>query len=88
MDFESLWSSLPQHFGQKIWPQYDWNEDWKVLVGWIGVVVMVAALAWLSSRVLRHRFDPLVAGTVLVATFLLVNKVYSPQYTLWILPLL
>ncbi len=48
-----------------------------------GACAAVAALALLAPR--RPRLPQLVF--LVVAAFLLVNKVYSPQYVLWLLPL-
>ena len=45
--------------------------------------VGIASLGWLAPR--RPRLPQLAFLTV--AAFLLVNKVYSPQYVLWLLPL-
>jgi hypothetical protein len=87
-DFETPWEAFLRHYGQTLWPSYDWSHDWTVLAGQVTLVVMAAATAWLVWRIWRHALDPLVAGGVLSLVFLLVNKVYSPQYTLWALPLL
>ncbi len=54
-----------------------------VAVGTLLVVALVALLALRAAR--RPRLPPLLF--LLVAGFLLVNKVYSPQYVLWLLPL-
>jgi len=53
------------------------------LLGFGLACVGVAALALLAER--RPRVPQLVF--LVVAAFLLVNKVYSPQYVLWLLPL-
>jgi uncharacterized membrane protein len=50
-----------------------------VLAGWLGV----ALLGLMSRR--RPRFAQLAFLTV--AVFVLLNKVYSPQYVLWLIPL-
>lgn len=55
-------------------------------VSWVvfgGACVAVAALALFAPR--RPRLPQLVL--LVVAAFLLLNKVYSPQYVLWLLPL-
>lgn len=53
-----------------------------------GVAFAAGCLAVLALG-LRAPYRPTVAqvGFLLVAAFLLVNKVYSPQYVLWLLPL-
>ncbi|HET6168032.1 MAG TPA: glycosyltransferase 87 family protein, partial [Marmoricola sp.] len=52
-------------------------------------VLFVAACAAILVLGLRAERPPRVAqiGFLVVAAFLLVNKVYSPQYVLWLLPL-
>ena len=52
----------------------------------LGMVLLVAGTAWLT---LAAPVRPRVAQVafLLVAGFLLVNKVWSPQYSLWLLPL-
>jgi uncharacterized membrane protein len=50
------------------------------------MVAVVAGLAWLCAAApQRPRLAQI--AFVLVAAFLLLNKVFSPQYTLWLLPL-
>ncbi|MGY1724903.1 glycosyltransferase family 87 protein [Blastococcus sp. SYSU DS0533] len=50
------------------------------------LVLSVAATTWLAlAAPLRPRVPQL--AFLLVAAFLLLNKVYSPQYALWLLPL-
>jgi hypothetical protein len=49
------------------------------------MAIGLAALAWAQWR---GRVDTLTAGTLLTVLFLVVNRVYSPQYVLWILPIL
>lgn len=58
-------------------------------VTWLSVAAMVAWLAWVAQLVMRAPRRPRVAQVLLllVAGFLLLNKVYSPQYALWLLPL-
>ncbi|MET0133830.1 MAG: glycosyltransferase 87 family protein, partial [Kibdelosporangium sp.] len=49
-------------------------------------VVCCAAVAWIGlSAPVRPRFTQL--AFLLVAAFLLINKVWSPQYSLWLVPL-
>jgi uncharacterized membrane protein len=50
------------------------------------VLVLLAAVGWLAWRAPRRPRVPQVAFLVVIA-FLLANKVWSPQYVLWYLPL-
>jgi uncharacterized membrane protein len=52
----------------------------------VSLVLLAAGLAWLTlSAPVRPRVAQL--AFLLVAGFLLLNKVWSPQYSLWLLPL-
>ncbi|UGQ15477.1 glycosyltransferase 87 family protein [Yinghuangia sp. ASG 101] len=78
-DFGSLWLIL----GQRFEPM-----DIDTLNTWVtGLLLLmaagIAALALCAPR--RPRFAQL--AFLIVAAFLFTNKVYSPQYVLWLLPL-
>lgn len=83
-DFETPWTLLQAHGP-------DWlNEPGTLrmaaaVLTLVVVAVATLALGWRQWRVGR---SPLVSGALITILFLLVNKVYSPQYSLWILPLL
>jgi hypothetical protein len=79
-DFGTVWYWLWEAAGQPDWDAY------RSLVDRAGLVTMAVAgigtLAWQWRRRL-----PMEAGmALLVAIFLVVTKVHSPQYALWILP--
>ncbi len=78
-DLGSLWLVLA-HAGQQVAPATINLWSW-VLFG-----AICTGVAWLG---LRAPQTPRLAqlGFLVVAGFLLVNKVYSPQYVLWLLPL-
>jgi uncharacterized membrane protein len=78
-DLGSLWLVLA-HAGHTVSPGAINTWSW-LLFGTICVAVAVLGL--------RAPATPRVAqlGFLVVAGFLLVNKVYSPQYVLWLLPL-
>ncbi len=78
-DFGSLWLILGQRFDPM---------DIDTLNTWVTVLLLlmaagIAALAMCAPR--RPRFAQL--AFLIVAAFLFTNKVYSPQYVLWLLPL-
>lgn len=87
-DFETPWQAFWEHFLRPIFPRYDWGTDWRHLVDRLSFLALLATTVWLGTRVWLRRADPLVAGGVFTLVFFLVNKVYSPQYTLWAVPVL
>ena len=78
-DLGSLWLVL-SHAGVAVSPGGINAWSW-VLFG--SICVAIGVLGLVSPR--TPRFAQL--GFLIVAGFLLVNKVYSPQYVLWLLPL-
>jgi len=78
-DWDSLWALSQRHLG---WP------------GSTGVVNLLSAIAfvavavtlWLATERVRPRFPAWSFGFPLLVAFLLTNKVYSPQFSLWLLP--
>jgi uncharacterized membrane protein len=85
---ESIWA-IVQHG----WPGFlggtpAAGQSPAVLNATVAVVLLLAALGvcWLAlAAPLRPRVPQL--AFLLIAAFLLLNKVYSPQYALWLLPL-
>ena len=79
-DLGSVWLVLDQRF--------DWSTtadtinlwSWLVFGAWCIGVLVLGLTAPASPRLAQ-------LGFLVVAGFLLVNKVYSPQYVLWLLPL-
>lgn len=77
-DFGSFWLILMQNR----------NEQLPTLNTWISVLLVLCCLGvgWLALSVARRpRFAQL--AFLVVAAFVLTNKVYSPQYVLWLIPL-
>lgn len=81
-DFDSLWylACHRLHAGCSLSPR---------AINLFSVLVLVAGAAglWWARRVRRPDFPRWTFAFPLLITFLLVNKVYSPQYGLWLLPL-
>ena len=85
---ESIWA-IAMHY----WPGFldgplGPDEAPSVLNATVAVLLLLSAgaLCWLTlAAPLRPRVAQL--AFLLVAAFLLLNKVYSPQYALWLLPL-
>jgi uncharacterized membrane protein len=88
-DPDTIWNILITASGGRLFdgPLAD-GQTPSVLNAWVAatLVVMVAAVGWLT---LAAPVRPRVAQVafLLVAGFLLFNKVWSPQYSLWLLPL-
>ncbi|MER7620422.1 glycosyltransferase 87 family protein [Streptomyces sp. NPDC126503] len=80
VDFGSVWLLVSQRTGDPISPER------ANLYALLLMVVAVAALAMLTFTAPRRpRFVQL--AFLIVAAFVLTNKVYSPQYVLWLVPL-
>lgn len=54
----------------------------------IVAILLIAVAAGLGVLVWTRHVNPLAAGGAFTLAFLLLNRVYSPQYTLWLLPIL
>lgn len=80
VDFGSLWLLISQRSGEQITPGSA-NTYTMLLMLLVGVGLAVLALT--APR--RPRFVQL--AFLIVAAFVLTNKVYSPQYVLWLIPL-
>ncbi|WP_055545969.1 glycosyltransferase family 87 protein [Streptomyces sp. NBRC 110028] len=78
VDFGSLWLIISQRTGN---PMDDVNTYAMILMAL--ACAGVAALALCAPR--RPRFAQL--AFLVIAAFVLTNKVYSPQYVLWLIPL-
>ncbi|MET7763501.1 glycosyltransferase 87 family protein [Streptomyces sp. NPDC005355] len=78
VDFGSLWLIISQRTGN---PMEDVNTYATLLM--VLACAGVAALALCAPR--RPRFAQL--AFLIIAAFVLTNKVYSPQYVLWLIPL-
>jgi len=88
-DPDTLWNIALHVTGNRILDgPLEAGESPSVLNAVIAVllVLLAAGVGWLAlTAPLRPRFVQL--AFLLVAGFLLVNKVWSPQYSLWLLPL-
>jgi uncharacterized membrane protein len=78
VDFGSLWLIISQRTGD---PLADVNT--------YATLLMLLACAGIAALALCARRRPRLAQLVflVVAAFVLTNKVYSPQYVLWLIPL-
>ena len=79
-DLGSLWLAASQ-VTEKTFEVGTINTwSWLFFFGWCVAVFVLGVLAPKTPRLAQ-------LGFLIVAGFLLVNKVYSPQYVLWLLPL-
>jgi uncharacterized membrane protein len=78
-DLGSFWLVLVQA-GNTIDAGQINTVSWIFFVSWCAAVLAIGVLAPETPRLAQ-------LGFLIVAGFLLVNKVYSPQYVLWLLPL-
>jgi uncharacterized membrane protein len=92
-DLGTIWSWLGRH-GRELFPSTWWtNGGFRNTVSLIGLAGFAAGSMWFLQHGWKRRHEPLgypVAGTGLgiTAVFLLVSKVHSPQYALWVVPFL
>lgn len=86
-NFETVWYALG-HLGRT----YDngflasFNDEPLYSPG--GLLPLVAAFGLSGWAAYTRRLDPIAAAAIPVFVFLALNKVYSIQYTLWVIPLL
>jgi uncharacterized membrane protein len=79
-DLGSVWLVAQQMFGTTYAPHTINIVSWVFFSLWCAGVLVLGLRAPQSPRLAQ-------LGYLLVLGFLLVNKVYSPQYALWLLPL-
>ncbi|WP_242623381.1 glycosyltransferase family 87 protein [Pseudonocardia sediminis] len=88
-DPDSIWFVISYFSG---WPGFDGPLETgqaPTVLNAVVAVLMVAAFTAIAVLAYRAPHPPSVAelGFLTVAAFLLVNKVWSPQYSLWLVPL-
>lgn len=79
-DLGSVWLALSQAFDITFVPEFINRWSWVFFIVWCAGVLLLGLVADQTPRFAQLAF-------LIVAGFLLVNKVYSPQYVLWLLPL-
>lgn len=78
-DFDSLWYIACRHFDLCL-------STAVVNVGSLAAFLVSTAAVWLIKARRHPDFPRWTLGLPLLVAFLLTNKVYSPQYGLWLLP--
>jgi uncharacterized membrane protein len=77
-DWDSLWLMTQRYLG------FPLSTGVVNVVSAVAFVAAAAGLWWAASR--RPGFQPWTFGLPLLVVFLLSSKVYSPQFSLWLLP--
>ena len=78
-DFDSLWYIACRHL--------DTCSSTRAINGWSLVIFLISSATVWAIKARRHAgFPRWTLGLPLIVLFLLSNKVYSPQYGLWLLP--
>jgi hypothetical protein len=83
-------------YGRKISPGTWWDvgfTGYRDFVSWVSLLLFALGAAWILWRGWRRRTEPqgypvVAVGLGVVVLFLLTSKIYSPQYALWVAPLL
>ncbi len=84
-NFESIWNILVL-LGNSV------GQPWLVefaegpLLGIVNLTILIGIIAWLGWRVWNLQLAATPAVFAVILAFLVLNKVYSVQYTLWIIP--
>lgn len=84
-NFETTWAVL-NHYGQR------WKQEWmtetaaKSFVDTFGALGLLALFVALGVLVYRGRIPAIQAAFGAMLAFMLLNKIYSVQYTLWVMP--
>jgi len=81
----TVWAMLNHFYPQTFGEGGSWTPP-----GWVVAVCLLAALVLIAALGVRAPQPPRLAqlGFLVVAAFLLTTKVWSPQYSLWLVPLL
>ncbi|WP_426247291.1 glycosyltransferase family 87 protein [Nocardioides sp. LHG3406-4] len=79
-DLGSIWLLMQQALDHTMQPDLINKVSWLFFGAWCVGVLLLGLAAPVTPRLAQ-------LGLLIVAGFLLVNKVYSPQYVLWLLPL-
>lgn len=83
-NFETHWYSILRHVGQG---GDFWNEGYPRLTSVLSGLLFVAGLVVLVRRENRRaEVRPIVLAFAILVWWLLTAKVYSPQFSLWLLP--
>ncbi|MEZ2190339.1 glycosyltransferase family 87 protein [Corynebacterium sp. CCM 9204] len=85
-DWDSVYALIERQTG---WAGWDHGATPPVILNTVSTILFIGACVLIGVLGLRARRTPRVAELVflIVGAFLLFNKVWSPQYSLWLVPL-
>src|SRR5581483_3608497 len=87
-DFGTLWYWIGRA-GAALHPSPYWEpgqSGFRELAGALGLALFAAAAAWLVARGWRRKLPGAATALAVLCAFLLAATVHSPQYALWLLP--
>jgi len=87
-DFGTLWYWIGRA-GAALHPSPYWEpgqSGFRELAGALGLALFAAAAAWLVARGWRRKLPVAATALAVLCAFLLAATVHSPQYALWLLP--
>ncbi len=73
--------------GMRLLPGAFWGDAYFDLWTFVSLVGLAVGLVVITARLRDGRLHPAEAALAVVVVFLLVGKVFSPQFVLWLLPL-
>ena len=79
----TIWFYVLRDPTMKLWVPYEHLAEIGTV---ITTVLVLAGLVVLVAYTLRGRLNPLVGCALATILFIVANKVYSPQYDLWLVP--
>jgi len=86
-DFETPYEAIRETLRSAL-GGFDQTTAYQHVVGTGSLALLALCGVLLAWAVWRRRLSPLAAGGMASLLFLLLNRVYSPQYTLWAIPIL
>lgn len=89
-NLDSLWSGFYVATDRIFGPSFYYKKYYDLIVNWLylGLFTLGAGFYYLKKIKKDLTVSPVVEVAFFISLFLLTSKVYSPQYNLWLLPLL
>jgi len=91
VDYDTVWFWIA-HRGQAAMGGVNWGAAYQKFVALVGLALFGAASSWLLAQGWRRRqgdaYPALAVSLGILCAFLVTSKFYSPQYALWLAPLM